>query len=102
MPATAGKVPQLHSHWNAPGLVMAVGNVGEYLSFAKDYTCTFLSRDGGESWQDIDPRAMAFEFGDHVRSWPVPADRALQDHGMLQGSDIGAGGGIRCCAGASK
>ena len=45
---------------------MAVGNVGEYLSFAKDYTCTFLSRDGGESWQDIDPRAMAFEFGDHV------------------------------------
>ena len=67
----AGKVPQLHSHWSAPGIVMAVGNVGEYLSFAKDYTCTFLSRDGGESWQDIDSRAMAFEFGDHVRPGPL-------------------------------
>ena len=71
----AGKLPQLHTHWSAPGTVMAVGNVGEYLSFARDFTCTFLSRDGGETWQDIDPRAMVFEFGDSVRaslraSWP--------------------------------
>lgn len=46
----AGKMPALHSHLAAPGLVMAVGNVGEYLDFAADATCTFLSRDGGETW----------------------------------------------------
>lgn len=46
---------------------MAVGSVGEYLSFASDYTCTFLSRDGGATWQDIDTRATVFEFGDSVR-----------------------------------
>ena len=45
---------------------MAVGNVGEHLSFAQDFTCTYLSQDGGETWQDIDPRAMVFEFGDAV------------------------------------
>ncbi|KAK9806438.1 hypothetical protein WJX73_007437 [Symbiochloris irregularis] len=59
-----GKLPGLHTHWTAPGLVMAVGSVGEYLSFARDYTCTYLSRDGGETWTDIDTRATVFEFGD--------------------------------------
>lgn len=62
--AGEGKLPGLHSHWSAPGIVMAVGSVGEYLSFASDYTCTFLSRDGGATWQDIDTRATVFEFGD--------------------------------------
>ena len=40
----------MHTHWSAPGVVMAVGNVGEYLDMAADATCTFLSRDGGETW----------------------------------------------------
>lgn len=46
----AAKMPALHSHFSAPGLVMAVGNVGRFLDPASDATCTFLSRDGGESW----------------------------------------------------
>ena len=62
---------------------MAVGSVGEYLSFASDYTCTFLSRDGGETWRDIDTCATVFEFGDQatplccmtiahcIMPWPV-------------------------------
>lgn len=46
----AAKMPSLHSHASAPGMVMAVGNVGQFLDPAADATCTFLSRDGGESW----------------------------------------------------
>lgn len=37
----------------------------------QDYTCTFISQDGGETWRDIDFRAMVFEFGDAVRSFAV-------------------------------
>lgn len=32
-------------------MVMAVGNVGEYLDPAADASCTWLSRDGGLSWE---------------------------------------------------
>lgn len=45
--------PSFYSHWNAPGMVMAVGNVGEFLDPAADATCTWLSRDGGLTWQVI-------------------------------------------------
>ena len=46
----AAKMPSLHSHASVPGLVIAVGNVGQFLDAAADETCTFLSRDGGETW----------------------------------------------------
>lgn len=46
----AGSMPQLHSHFSAPGVVMAVGNTGEFLDTSADVSCTYLSRDGGESW----------------------------------------------------
>ena len=32
-------------------MVMAVGNVGEYLDPAADASCTWLSRDGGLTWE---------------------------------------------------
>ena len=48
-----GARPSFYSHWNAPGIVMAVGNTGEYLDTAADATCTWLSRDGGLTWKVI-------------------------------------------------
>ena len=44
---------------------MAAGNTGEYLDTAADSTCTWLSRDGGFSWEDVANYAAIYEFGDH-------------------------------------
>lgn len=44
---------------------MAAGNTGEYLDTAADSTCTWLSRDGGFSWEDVADYAAIYEFGDH-------------------------------------
>ena len=38
---------------------MAVGNTGEYLEFAADTMCTWLSRDGGATWEDVAPNAVS-------------------------------------------
>jgi hypothetical protein len=38
--------------------VMAVGNTGEFLDFAADAMCTWLSRDGGATWEDVAPNAV--------------------------------------------
>ena len=40
---------------------MAVGNTGEYLEQAADAMCTWLSRDGGATWQDVMPYAGIYE-----------------------------------------
>ena len=37
---------------------MAVGNTGEFLDFAADAMCTWLSRDGGATWEDVAPHAV--------------------------------------------
>ncbi len=50
--------PSFYSHENAPGIVMAVGNTGEFLDFAADAMCTWLSRDGGATWEDVAPHAV--------------------------------------------
>ena len=57
MPFSAGGRPSFYSHENAPGIVMAVGNTGEFLEFAADAMCTWLSRDGGATWEDVAPNA---------------------------------------------
>ena len=44
---------------------MATGNTGEYLDPAADATCTWLSRDGGYSWEDVADHSVIYEFGDH-------------------------------------
>ena len=59
LPAYAGGRPSFYSHENAPGIVMAVGNTGEYLEFAADAMCTWLSRDGGATWEDVAPNAVS-------------------------------------------
>lgn len=55
--------PAFYSHSSAPGVVIAVGNAGPHLDSAADSLCTWLSRDGGRSWQDVAPRASIYEFG---------------------------------------
>ena len=40
---------------------MAVGNTGEYLEQAANAMCTWLSRDGGATWQDVMPYAGIYE-----------------------------------------
>ena len=44
---------------------MATGNTGDYLDFAADITCTWLSHDGGATWQDVLNFPGIYEFGDH-------------------------------------
>lgn len=43
---------------------MATGNVGEFLDVSAGSACTWISSDGGLTWQDIAPRANVYEFGD--------------------------------------
>ncbi|KAK9845742.1 hypothetical protein WJX81_001203 [Elliptochloris bilobata] len=57
--------PSFYTHDNAPGVIMAVGNTGEYLEQAADAMCTWLSRDGGATWQDVAPYASIYEYGDY-------------------------------------
>lgn len=47
----------------APGILMGVGNVGEYLS-SYDESDTFLSIDGGLSWRMVREGARKYEIGD--------------------------------------
>lgn len=47
----------------APGLIMGVGSIGEYLR-PYDECDTFLSTDGGISWKMIRRDAHKYEFGD--------------------------------------
>ncbi|KAJ5260505.1 Vacuolar protein sorting/targeting protein 10 [Penicillium angulare] len=48
---------------SAVGLMVGIGNVGQYLSDAKDAD-TFLSRDGGFTWKQAKKGRYMFEFGD--------------------------------------
>lgn len=57
--------PSFYTHGNAPGVVMAAGNTGEYLDASTDTTCTWMSRDGGANWEDVADYAAIYEFGDH-------------------------------------
>lgn len=60
-PCSADGRPSFYTHDNAPGVIMAVGNTGEYLEQAADAMCTWLSRDGGATWQDVMPYAGIYE-----------------------------------------
>ena len=48
---------------SAIGMLIGVGNVGEYLSNA-DEADTFLSRDGGITWKQVKKGRHMFEYGD--------------------------------------
>lgn len=51
------------SSGSAIGLMMGVGNVGEYLA-GKDDADTFLTRDGGITWKSVKKGRYMWEYGD--------------------------------------
>lgn len=44
---------------------MGTGNVGPYLRYEQDQVNTYLSRDGGLTWNEVHKGAYIYEFGDH-------------------------------------
>lgn len=61
------------------GLIMAVGNVGEELAPYKD-SDTFLSRDGGFTWEEVHKDAHLWEFGDSGSILVMVNDEEPTDH----------------------
>lgn len=57
--------PGWRTHTSAVGMIIGNGNVGTSLSYAPTEVSTFLSRDGGLSWNQIYSEATIFEFGNH-------------------------------------
>mmetsp|Transcript_30445 Transcript_30445/g.86055 ORF Transcript_30445/g.86055 Transcript_30445/m.86055 type:complete len:916 (+) Transcript_30445:131-2878(+) len=57
--------PSVYSHGSAPGVLMASGNTGNHLDFDQDFQCTWLSRDGGYTWEDVAHGMFIYEYGDH-------------------------------------
>ncbi|CAG8706046.1 26310_t:CDS:10, partial [Dentiscutata erythropus] len=53
---------------SATGLMMGVGNVGEYLTNYLDGD-TFLTRDAGLTWNEIKKGAYMYDFGDQGLNW---------------------------------
>ncbi|GAB4816671.1 hypothetical protein N2152v2_003717 [Parachlorella kessleri] len=60
-----GPRPNVYAHPSAPGLVLATGNVGAHLDYASSVTCTYLSRDGGLTWEDVLEGPAIYEVGAH-------------------------------------
>ena len=58
---------------------MAVGNVGESLAPYSE-SDTFLSRDGGFSWEEIHKDAHTWEFGDSGSILIIANDEEPTDH----------------------
>lgn len=52
------------SSGSAVGMLIGVGNVGEYL-LPEDACSTFLSTDGGETWKELLKEPSQWEYGDH-------------------------------------
>lgn len=63
--APEGPHPNFYSLDTAPGLVIATGNVGHHLDMSPDADCTWLSRDGGLTWEDIAENTAIYEIGNH-------------------------------------
>jgi sortilin len=61
--APEGPHPNLYTLEAAPGLALATGNVGAHLDFSPDADCTFLSRDGGATWEDVADNTAIYEIG---------------------------------------
>ena len=76
-----------YSSPSVPGLLMAVGNVGETLA---PYTQsdTYLSRDAGFTWQEVHKDAHLWEFGDSGSVLVMANDEEPTDH-ILFSTDEG-------------
>ncbi|KAH8091728.1 Oligoxyloglucan reducing end-specific cellobiohydrolase [Cristinia sonorae] len=67
---------------SVPGLLMAVGNVGESLAPYTD-SDTFLSRDAGFTWEEVHKDAHLWEFGDSGSILIMANDEDATDHVMF-------------------
>lgn len=56
---------QFYSADDAIGLILGTGNVGASLDTNSEYVNTYLSRDGGITWDEIFKGPTQFNFGDH-------------------------------------
>ena len=76
-----------YSSPSVPGLMMAVGNIGETLA---PYTesDTFLSRDAGFTWEEVHKDAHLWEFGDSGSILVIANDEEPTDH-VLFSTDEG-------------
>ena len=61
----SGDFPPYYSVDSAAGILLANGNVGEYLSHDPEDISTFLSRDGGITWFEVKQGSHTYEIGDH-------------------------------------
>lgn len=55
----------VYSYKNSAGILMGTGNVGEELSFDKSQTNTYVSRDGGHTWSEVQKGNFIYEYGNH-------------------------------------
>ncbi|KZT68685.1 Oligoxyloglucan reducing end-specific cellobiohydrolase [Daedalea quercina L-15889] len=72
---------------SVPGLLMAVGNVGEVLAGYSE-SDTFLSRDAGFTWEEVHKDAHTWEFGDSGSILIMANDEEPTDH-VLFSTDEG-------------
>ncbi|KAF8600483.1 signal sequence binding protein [Ceratobasidium sp. AG-I] len=68
-----------YSSPSAIGLMMAVGSVSEHLAPYKD-SDTFLTRDGGFTWEEVHKDAHLFEYGDSGSVIVIVNDEEPTDH----------------------
>lgn len=68
-----------YSSPSAPGLMMAVGNVGEELAKYDD-SDVFLTRDGGFTWEEVHKDAHMWEYGDSGSILVLVNDEEPVDH----------------------
>jgi len=61
----SSEFPPFYSVSSAIGIILANGNVGEYLSKDPEDISTFLSRDGGLNWFEVRKGSHIYEIGDH-------------------------------------
>jgi hypothetical protein len=61
-----GIFPPPYSQESSVGLIMAVGNTGKnLLRNLPQQMSTYLSRDGGNTWAEVEKGSNIYEFGDH-------------------------------------
>lgn len=68
-----------YSSPSAVGLMLAVGNVGEHLLPYAD-SDTFLTRDGGFTWEEVHKDAHVWEYGDQGSILLLANDEDATDH----------------------
>lgn len=68
-----------YSSPSAVGLMLAVGNVGEHLLPYTD-SDTFLTRDGGFTWEEVHKDAHVWEYGDQGSILILANDEDSTDH----------------------